>query len=220
MEEQVGSGEFWTHESGSYGIIYGKTLVEFFSTDSNGSGILLRELYRQNGFHAALVKSFDRDFMHSCAKLGWASSVAGFLFRERIARDQTAFPGAEMRAAIAADATALWAINDDFFESKGEIVSLARTSKLWTVQLDGKTAGCGVSNRFIEDCEAVDVGMLVGKDFRRRGLGTYIVNQIANNIEKYGLRPICGCGASNLASKATLERAGFVSKHQLLSFKT
>jgi len=64
----------------------------------------------------------------------------------------------------------------------------------------------------------VDIGMMVAPSFRRRGLGTHIVSEIANRIEKAGLRPICGCGAANTASKSTLEKAGFVSENQLMSF--
>ncbi len=219
LEELVESGQFWTQEDGSYGVINGNVLVEFFSADPTNSKRLLSDFRDLHGFSTALVKSYDRHFVRPCEELGWTGSVGGFLFRKREPRDQIAFPNAEMRAAKPTDLAALWAINDGFFASEGEIAGLAESDKLWTVRVDGRVAGCGVSNRFIKDCEAVDVGMLVAKGFRQRGLGTYIVSEIANRIERKGLRPICGCGARNLASKATLERAGFVSDHQFLSFE-
>jgi len=218
LEELVGSGQFWVNDDGAYGVINGTNLVEFFSPDPEKSTGLLRRLHDQTDFSTALAKSYDRNFIRSCQELGWRGSVGGILFRKREKPTHKAFNGAVLGAALPTDVEPLWKINDDFFESQGEIAALAHADKLWTVRVEGKIAGCGVSNRFIEDRDAVDVGMMVAQSFRRRGLGTYIVSEIANRIEKAGLRPICGCGAGNTASKATLEKAGFVSEHQLMSF--
>ena len=218
LEEMVGLGEFWTNDDGSYGVINGTSLVEFFSPEPKNSTRLLRSLHGQSGFSTALVKSFDRAFVQSCQKLGWHGSVGGFLFRKRESHTQITFNNADISAAIRNDVEPLWEINEDFFESQTEIAALASKDKLQTVRVDGEIVGCGVSNRFIEDSDAVDIGMMVAPNFRRKGLGTYIVSEIANKAEQFGLRPICGCGASNTASKATLEKAGFVSEHQLISF--
>ncbi|TDT73973.1 RimJ/RimL family protein N-acetyltransferase [Litoreibacter halocynthiae] len=218
LEELVSLGNVWTNEDGSYGVISGKSLVEFFSPDPKNSTKLLCGLHERHGFSTALVKSYDHNFMGSCQKLGWKGSVGGLLFRKRENRIYTAFKNAEISAAMQSDVKPLWEINDGFFESQDEIAALANTGKLWTVRVDAEIVGCGVSNRFFEDSDAVDIGMMVGQCFRRRGLGTHIVSEIANRIEKAGLRPICGCGVSNAASKATLEKAGFVSEHQLISF--
>lgn len=218
LEELVRSGQFWTHDDGSYGVTHGEKLVEFLSSDPKNSKRQLRRLHDQNGFSTALVKSYDRNLMKSCAELGWVASVGGFLFRKREARTHTAFRKAEMNASTPNDVVPLWEINDDFFESQAEIANLAETHKLWTVRVDGKLAGCRVSNHFIEGSDTVDIGMMVAPSFRRQGLGTHIVNELANRAEREGFRPICGCGARNAASKATLEKAGFVSDHRLLSF--
>lgn len=220
LEELVGLGQFWTHHDGSYGVTNGKTLVEFFSPDTENSTKHLRHLHDQDGFSSALVKSFDHHFVRACEELGWKASVGGYLFRKREAHTHIAFQNAEISPATPIDVHPILAINDDFFENEGEIARLVETDKLWSVRVDGEIAGCGVANQFIEGSDAVDVGMMVAPDYRRKGLGTYIVSEIANKIEREGLRPICGCGASNAASKATLEKAGFVSDHQLLSFTT
>ena len=218
LEEMVGLGEFWTNDDGTYGVINGTSLVEFFSPKPENSTKLLRSLHDQHGFSNALVKSFDRAFVQSCRKLGWQGSVGGFLFRKREACTHITFNNADISAAKPTDIEPLWEINEDFFESQGKIAAIASKDMLWTVRVDGEIVGCGVSNRFIEDSDAVDIGMMVAPNFRRRGLGTHIVSEIANKIERCGLRPICGCGARNTASKATLEKAGFVSEHQLISF--
>lgn len=218
LEELVGLGQVWTFGDGAYGVTHEKTLVEFVSADLSDMGKLLRVFQAQHGFSKALVKSYDYDLVRSCEQLGWTAVVQGFLFRKRKPQRRVAFDCVEIRASTSTDVHAIWQINDTFFDSENEVADLAGSNKLWTVTADGEIAGCGVSNRVIKDGDAVDIGMMVAPNFRRKGLGTYIVNEIATKVERDGLRPICGCGASNVASRATLEKAGFLSEHQLLAF--
>lgn len=218
LEELVGLGQVWTLEDGTYGVTHVKTLVEFVSAEPTHTGKLLRDFQGQHGFSTALVKSYDHGLVRACEQLGWTVVVGGLLFRKRKLSRPAAFDCAVIRATISADVHTIWQINGAFFESEDEVADLAGANKLWTAIVDGEIAGCGVSNRVIKDSDAVDIGMMVAPNFRRKGLGTYIVSEIADRVEIDGLRPICGCGASNVASRATLEKAGFVSEHQLLSF--
>lgn len=218
LEELVGLGTVWAHEAGTYGVINEQTLVEFVSAEPTQMGKRLHDFQYQNGFSKALVKSYDHDLVRSFIHLGWAAVVGGILFRKRVSCRQAVFDSAQMRAAISTDVRAIWQINDAFFDSEDEVANLVSSNKLWTVTVGGEIVGCGITNRVAKNCNAVDVGMMVAKNFRRKGLGTYIVNEISNKLEAEGLRPICGCGASNVASRATLVKAGFVSEHELLSF--
>ncbi|WP_425040321.1 GNAT family N-acetyltransferase [Primorskyibacter sp. S187A] len=218
LEELVEAGQFWTHEDGSYGVLHGQTLVEYFSADAAHAGELLSALHDQTSFSMALAKSFDRPFVQSLKQLGWAASVGGHLFRKRSAYDRTDIAAAQIRPATQDDVQSHWHINDDFFETEDEVRALADRGRLLTVTMDREIAGCGVFQRVIADRDAVDIGMMVAPNVRRKGLGTFIVCAMADRVEAEGLRPICGCGARNTASKATLEKAGFVSNHQLLSF--
>lgn len=217
LEELVRLGQFWMHEDGAYCVTHEKTLVEFVSADPAHTRKLLLDFHHQDGVSTALVKSYDHDFVRSCEQLCWTASVGGHLFRKRKPHRQRAFDCAEIRASTSDDVHAIWQINDAFFDSEDDVADLAGSNKLWTVTVKGEIAGCGVSNRVLKDDDAVDIGMLVAPSFRRKGLGTYIVSEIAAKVERDGLRPICGCGASNVASRATLEKAGFVSEHQLLN---
>ncbi len=214
----VRSGEAWGHADGSYAILRGATLVEFFSADRALCTDRLRLFLAQIPIATALVKSFDRPVVQACQQLGWVSKVGGHLFRKRLPRPPAVFDGAEIRAAAQGDIAPLWHMNDGFFDSEEEVADQLRAGALWTVTLGGEIAGCGLTNRVIESRNAVDIGMMVAPDFRRTGLGTYIACTLADDVARLGGRAICGCGAGNLASKATLEKAGFRSDHQLLSF--
>ena len=117
LEELVSTGQFWTNDEGSYGVINGRSLVEFFSPDLKSSTRLLRRLHDQHRFSTALVKSYDCNFMGSCQELGWKGAVGGFLFRKRKNPTYTVFRNAVLSAAVRTDVEPLWEINDDFFES-------------------------------------------------------------------------------------------------------
>lgn len=61
-----------------------------------------------------------------------------------------------------------------------------------------------------------DVGMIVGEQFRRQGLGAYLLGEAARICAERQLTPICSCEASNHGSRKAIERAGFRSRHRLL----
>ncbi|MCC6232922.1 MAG: GNAT family N-acetyltransferase [Verrucomicrobiales bacterium] len=55
-----------------------------------------------------------------------------------------------------------------------------------------------------------DVYMEVGEPFRRRGYGAYLVQELKRLAYELGAIPAARCSPSNLASRRTLARAGFV----------
>jgi GNAT superfamily N-acetyltransferase len=53
-----------------------------------------------------------------------------------------------------------------------------------------------------------DVYMEVAEPFRRRGFGTYLVQELKRICRETGHLPAARCGTDNLASRSTLQRAG------------
>ena len=218
LEELIEQGQVWTHPDGSYAITQDKTLLEFFSAEPSLMKERLSAFHNQNGVAKALVKSYDHGLVQACQQLGWTSAIGGLLFRAREKGRTVTFENAQMRVATLGDKFAIWRINDGFFESEVELASLLRAHKIWVVIVEGEVAGFGLAQLVLETGNAVDIGMLVAPNMRRKGLGTFIICELANMLEQRGMRAICGCGVSNIASRKTLENAGFVSNHQLLAF--
>ena len=63
-----------------------------------------------------------------------------------------------------------------------------------------------------------DVGMIVNKKYRRKGVGTYLLALLKQQADRQGLRPICSCEAGNLASRKAIENAGFIARHRVVKF--
>jgi GNAT superfamily N-acetyltransferase len=117
----------------------------------------------------------------------------------------------ELRNGIASDAEAIAEIDDGFFANLSEIQSYAEKGGLFALQKEGQTIGCGIATCVVAGRPAIDVGMWVAPNHRRKGYGSYIVSFLKDHYLKRGLRPICGCSSQNVASHRALRAAGFVS---------
>ncbi|MBL4838492.1 MAG: GNAT family N-acetyltransferase [Kordiimonadaceae bacterium] len=61
-----------------------------------------------------------------------------------------------------------------------------------------------------------DVGMVVAKDWRRKGLATAILQQLALLCRGEGLRAICSTESGNIGAQKAIENAGFISTQRIL----
>ena len=79
----------------------------------------------------------------------------------------------------------------------------------WVVELDGKTAGTG-GLMFHYNHPYCDVYMDIAGEYRRRGLGAYLVQEMKRVAYELGGIPAARCSPNNVASRKTLQKAGFV----------
>src|SRR5262249_56984782 len=79
----------------------------------------------------------------------------------------------------------------------------------WLVAVGGVVAAAG-DILFHYNRPYGDIYMKVGGSFRRRGVGTYLVQELKRICYKGGSVPAARCNPQNIASRQTLQRAGFV----------
>ena len=79
----------------------------------------------------------------------------------------------------------------------------------WLVAVGGVVAGAG-DILFHYNRPYGDIYMAVGESFRRRGIGTYLVQELKRICYEGGSIPAARCSPTNIASRQTLQRAGFV----------
>ncbi len=216
LEELVQSGEVWEMPGTGYGVFHEGTLVEFFMANARDAVSGLTELRDVRPFEVALCKSFDQALLEAATALGGAVSEVGFLFRKRNRVNLTKPEGFRIVSANPRDLEEACKVGGDFFSSREEVVELLNSGCLWIAWCQSEIVGCGVTSELGKPFNAVDVGMVVSKLRRNQGFGTAIVMALSNALEGEGKMPICGCAKRNVASKNTLERAGFVSEHRLL----
>lgn len=216
LEELVRSGEVWESPGVGYAVFHGGNLVEFHTINSDEAHLHLSKLIRQRPFRKVLCKSFDRLLIGAAKKLGWTLVETGFLFRKRYPVVLNNIDTFRLDRARSADLKDAWINGRDFYDSKDEVERIFRSNGLWIAFNDGQPVGSGVMIPIDGSGDVVDIGMVVQRNQRNKGFASLIVCELANFLESESKRPICGCAESNLASKAALENAGFVSEHRLV----
>jgi len=123
------------------------------------------------------------------------SLVAGAILYEDQLTTTLKVPGAHVRASTPADAAELKAKQLD-------------TDK-WLVELDGQIAGTG-GILYHYNRPYGDIYMGIAEPFRRKGLGSFLVQELKRICYEGGSIPAARCNVSNTASRKTLQKAGFV----------
>lgn len=86
----------------------------------------------------------------------------------------------------------------------------------WRLQVDGETVATG-GILFHYNEPYGDIYMDVAEPFRRRGFGAYLVQELKRVAYELGSIPAARCGPENVASRRTLQRAGFVPYAHILN---
>jgi GNAT superfamily N-acetyltransferase len=105
-------------------------------------------------------------------------------------------PGARFRAATRADRAAIQAAKLD-------------EGAMWVVETEGAVvATVGILYHYNRPYG--DIYMAVAETHRRRGLGAYVVQEAKRVCYEGGSVPAARCNPDNVASRLTLQKAGFV----------
>jgi GNAT superfamily N-acetyltransferase len=86
----------------------------------------------------------------------------------------------------------------------------------WLLELEGAEVGKG-GILFHYNRPYGDIYMGVNESFRRRGFGSYLVQELKRICYALGAIPCARCSPTNAASRKTLQRAGFVPFAHILN---
>ena len=64
-----------------------------------------------------------------------------------------------------------------------------------------------------------DIGMITNNRHRRLGIGAFLLAQLKEYCYSQQVKPICSCAFDNIASRKTIEKAGFVTQHRILNIQ-
>lgn len=79
----------------------------------------------------------------------------------------------------------------------------------WTLELNAKAVGAGAL-LFHYNHPYCDIAMEINEEHRRGGLGAYLVQELKRTAYAMGGIPAARCNPKNIASRKTLQKAGFV----------
>jgi N-acetylglutamate synthase-like GNAT family acetyltransferase len=106
----------------------------------------------------------------------------------------------------------------DFLKNEMENIKKGIDEEIYIVRHENNVIGFGV----IEYQKIVNIyasiGMIVCEEYRQKGFGSNILNELKKIVKGKGLQAISGCWYYNHDSKKTMESAGAYSKTRLLRF--
>lgn len=106
-------------------------------------------------------------------------------------------------------------MSEDFFEELEEQIVKEEIFVLYSNDI---LIAAGVAQKVFPSMNYYDISMIVKVDCRNKGIGTYIITKLRETCCRHNIVPICGYWYYNYASKRTLEKAGFISNHRIITF--
>lgn len=197
-------------------------LVEFYLLDKviRAKEEIFGEMLKGYHIKSAFCKSFDDILMSCCHAFCRNSKIGGYLFR--FFSEEIVAPlhdGVTVRKAKEIDIPLLLTHDSDLYESPEELDYTVSNRMILMYEKEGVLLGCGYLIRILPEKNIFDVGMWVNPAFRKQGYAVMIISHLKETCLKAGYTPIAGCAADNMASRKTLERCGFMTKHCAIVFE-
>lgn len=229
IEENIWSSNYYKIEYNTRLVGYAcidtnKILWEFYLEESAylHSQEIFQYLIDMKYIIAAECKTYDYLLMSLCHDFQKACEGSAYLFRDyRETRfPETQIPDITYRLAEIGDFDNLEELNQiaedvDFFHDLKEEIS---NREVLVFLMEDQLVGAGTFKKIWEGQKFRDIGMVVAKDHRRKGIGTHILIRLKEYCDKHDLIPVCGCWYYHHTSKRTLEKAGFITKHRVIRF--
>jgi predicted acetyltransferase len=131
------------------------------------------------------------------------------------------FDGIEIKVASSLDLQNII----DYYENKAVIqgswlrpycVNLINKQQLFIFTINNEIIGTG-ERRISESQKGyANIGVTVSKDYRKKGLATYILSYLKKECYKYELKPICSTTVENIGSQKAIQNSGFIAYHRIL----
>jgi GNAT superfamily N-acetyltransferase len=164
---------------------------DLFEAFLEASGGRLMEVQSNDLLLAALLHTYARDI-----------SSESIVFRDGL------------RTALPANGAVLQEVTSD--EETRRAIAERQGGTEWRLLLDGEPVATG-GILFHYNEPYGDVYMDVAEPFRRRGYGSYLVQELKRIAHELGSIPAARCNTGNVASRRTLQKAGFVPYAHILT---
>jgi GNAT superfamily N-acetyltransferase len=179
---------------------------------------IFKFLIDMNYIVAAECISYDYLLMSLCFDFHKKATCSAYVFRDVIDVKYSlrSVKNISFRFASKEDFDCLSEIGGDFFYNLKEHI---RKKEVFIFYSDNELLGAGTCKKIYHSLNYYDIGMVVAEKHRNKGIGTFIIIKLKEYCYDNNLIPVCGCWYPNYASKKTLEKAGFITKHRVIRFE-
>lgn len=193
--------------------------TKFIPASDDYFGQALKEL----SISEIYCKSFDSLLLSNCLLSSLSYSLLGVLYRDYSGALIKKDPEIRMHKADLSTVSFLSGQDDsikELFETEQQLTDFIKNENVFEFFKNDDFIGCGMVLRTNTDWDFCDLGVWVNPSKRGNSIGSQIILNLREFAIRNNLKPSCGCAIENIASRKIIEKAGFVSKHKLISFKT
>ena len=164
---------------------------------------------------SAKLSAMEPASFHTCLMLAQSAQANTFCFHFSERRPEET-PALDLILANEENIAALKAFMKEqlgFEDTFGYTEDLVQRAAIYMLKAEGEIIATSECRLSATQPDYADLGVIVHKDQRGKGLATKILQQQALMLTAKGRKPICSTTVDNIASKKAIERAGFYCAH-------
>ncbi len=210
---------------GHYCIGADSTLLRFHLENAHRAKAaeVFRWVVSTHDVRQAVASTLEPPYFSLCLDVQTSLSIHSYLFRDNT-RGELSFglDTGVLRKASIEDLEGLVRFYHANIDGAGEGVEPFLRERLALEELfvlyDGPIlAATGECIRSRSQPPYADLGMVVARSHRGRGLAGYMLTQLKQYCARESWTPICSCAADNIASRKAIIKAGFVAEHRMVT---
>lgn len=201
-----------------------RKLLQFYAGDLVDSRSLFAQIVQEQNVGGAVVATGDCLFLSHCMDHQRSVAVNALVYHGTeksglvCPEDR---PEVSFRVAVQSELGkfvdfACYSLNADRGWLEGYYSERISRQELWGLWQEGSILGAGECRTSDSQPPFADLGMVVSKDHRRRGLATEILQRLLAHAKAEGLAPICSTERDNIGAQRAIEKAGMVACHRIL----
>lgn len=206
---------------GHFSVKTDKTLVQFcvFDNHLKYSSEIFEYLISHNLVTSAAVSTIESTFLSLCLDYQKDISIEMYLFCDISSPETTLNEFSNLSFRFADENDIDIVIKECGLPFDGYYQKIIKQNQLFVLYSDNIFLGIGEFRISKINSKYADIGVAVAKKYHRKGIGTYIINNLKKYCNKNNVIAIASCDSENIASKKTLEKAGLVSKNRIINVK-
>lgn len=170
------------------------------------------------------VSSYDRFALSLAMNAGYQlKTISAVLFSWDGVADTTFEPGYRFDTPRTEDLEAMQPLlmQDDFYTEDPMLLPIAVSRGLWRLlrNQEGQIVAAGYYEPIPRTPWYADVGMVVSRAWRGRGLGSALVKALARVAADHDYVPVAICAGTNKSARLALQRAGYYAEGRVWSVK-
>lgn len=220
---------FHGEQSMGYCYLQEQTLMQLYLEKpymSHGADVM-DYLVEHHGVNGALAATIEPHYLSLCLDRQKQTKVHSYLFEDHEPRTPTPPDLEDLTHRAAVMESDFQTIVDHYTRTseggelqlehlKGYIQNVIAHQKVFMFFSGDCLIGTGEYRPSQSQPAYADLGMIVAPEYRRKGVGSYILASCRDYGYAQQTNPICCCEADNLASRGAIEKAGFLARHRVL----